>query len=115
MDSNDNILTDHSNIEHAFTDFYLNLWSDSSQRNFDEILHALPSDFNNISSANYDFLIREVSKNEIYKTLISFPSGKSHRLDGINAEFYRLFWNKIGDKLFSAVNFFFKNSVILKT
>lgn len=49
-------------------------------------------------------LVRGITKDEVYEALMSFPSGKSLGPDGLNAEFYRFFWEDIGEFLFNDVN-----------
>lgn len=48
-------------------------------------------------------------------TILDLPSGKSPRPQGLNAEFYHFFWNKISDQLTIAVHYFFSNSVMPST
>lgn len=80
--------------------------------NFTEILHALPNDLPFVTDSDSEMLTREVTKNEVLQTLMSFPTSKSPRLDGLNVEFYHFFWTEFGEHLFPAVNFFFDNSVM---
>lgn len=56
-----------------------------------------------------------VSKNEVHQALLSFISGKSPGPDSLNAEFSRFFWDDIGDHLYSAVRYFFYNSIMPRT
>lgn len=55
-------------------------------------------------------LIREVTKVEVYLTILDFPTGKPPGPDGFNVEFYQTFWHVMGDHLFSAIRHFFENS-----
>lgn len=48
-----------------------------------------------------EFLVRDVSKDEVFQGLMSLSFGKCPGLDGFNAEFYKFFLNEIGDYLFS--------------
>lgn len=75
MDASGKILTNRQDIEHGFLDFHTNLWNNSSKRNFSNVLNAFPNDLYSISSSDSDFLTQEVSKNEIFQTLISLSSG----------------------------------------
>lgn len=84
-------LLDRNNIEQVFLGFYSNLWNDPFGRNFNDVLSALPANLNVISPNDCEFLTREVSKNEIYQTLLSFSLGKSPGPNGLNAEFYQYF------------------------
>lgn len=59
------------------------------------------------SDADSSFLIHEVTKEEVYLTILNLPTGKSPGPDGFNIEFYLAFWPMIGDLLFLAVKYFF--------
>lgn len=60
-------------------------------------------------------MIRDVSKNEVFQTLLFLPLGKSPGLDGLNVEFYRFFRDEVGDHLFSAINYFFSYFSLLNS
>lgn len=109
---NGNVYNDHSGIKQAFLGFYTHLWSNSSNENFLDTLHALPDDLPKLSPVICDFITREVTREEIYKAVLDLPSGKSLGPDGLNAEFYHFYWTEVGDYLVSAVQFFFSNSIM---
>lgn len=48
-----------------------------------------------------------VTKEEIFKTLMSLPTWKSTGLDGFNVEFYKIFWDDLGNQLFVPMKYFF--------
>lgn len=60
-----------------------------------------------MNPSDSELLTKEVTKFEIFQALQSLPSGKSPGPDGINAEFYRFFWDEVGDSLFMVVRYFF--------
>lgn len=88
---------DRKGIENYFQQFYANLWSDPNQSSF---FHSLPSDLKVIDEGESTYLIRGKSKEEIYCTLMSLPSGKSLSLDSFIFYFCKFFWNDIGDHFF---------------
>ena len=46
---------------------------------------------------------------ERYKALLMFPNGKSPGKDGLTAEFYKGFWNLLGQQLTDSLNFSFEH------
>lgn len=91
-------------------DFYLKLWIDTNVSSVQEIFYAPTNYFSRISNSNKDFLVKLISKLEVYRTLCSFSSGKSPGPDGLNREFYRCFLKDIDNLLLDVVNHFFKTS-----
>lgn len=75
MDFNCDTFTDTSSIKKVFVDFYLKLCTNLSHSSFSDILNALPSDLHTILDNGCDFLICDISKDEIFQTLLSPPSG----------------------------------------
>lgn len=57
-------------------------------------------------------LTRDITKLEIHQALFSLPFDKSPGPDGFNVEFYRFFWDDIGDHHFDVIRHFFSNSVL---
>lgn len=110
LDANGNVCFGHQGIEQVFVDFYSKLWSESDPKNVSDVCFALPDDLISLSDCDADFLVKDVSKNEVFQTLISLPSGKSPGPDGLNVEFYRFFWDVVGDHLFDDVSYFFNTS-----
>ena len=82
---------------------------------FDEIYHALLDDLNCITSVEAAYLCKDVTKEEIYDTLRSLPHGKSPGPDGFNVEFYKFFWDDIGDQLVSAIKYFLDSASMPKS
>lgn len=112
MDFNGNVFYNQLGIKQVFSDFYGKLWTDPSHKDIYEVINALPNDLNFISPSDFDILIRDVSKNEVFHTLLSLPLGKSLGPDGLNVEFYCFFWDVVGDHLFSAVSYFLNNGLL---
>lgn len=63
-------------IENIFIDHSSNLSSDPGRKSYFDILHSLPSDPPVISIEDGQNLVRKISKNEIFKALMSLNSGK---------------------------------------
>lgn len=79
--------------------------------NFTNILQVLSDDLATVSDKDCEMPTKEVTKNEIYQSLQSFPSTKSPGPNGLNVEFYNFFfWHDVGDHLYFAVKYFFSNS-----
>lgn len=76
----------------------------------DYIFNALPDDWPTISDEDCTFLIRELTKEEIFITLNSLSSNKSPGPDGFNSVFYKFFWDEIGDHLYLAIKKNFKTT-----
>lgn len=86
---------DQSSIECVFLTFYKDLWSSSintTATSFD----ALPGNLPCIPDSLVASLVREVTINEVYRTILELPAGKSPGLDGFISEFYRNFRPIIG-------------------
>ena len=52
-----------------------------------------------LNSIQKDFCDKDLTTNELLKTLQSFKKNKSPGLDGLSAEFFLKFWHKLKDKL----------------
>lgn len=50
-----------------------------------------------VFSGNWDMLDHDLTRDELYATLLSMQNGKFLRLDGLLGEFYKSLWNSIGD------------------
>ena len=51
----------------------------------------------------------KLSLTECHKALQKFPNGKTPGNDGLTAEFYKCFWNLLGQQLTDSLNFSFEN------
>ena len=110
LDSQGNIQVDRDNIEKVFIDHFKSLWTDPDNTSFSNLVLSLPHDLPTLSNDSSVYLVRKVTKSEIFKTLMSLSSGKSPGPDGFNVDFYKFFWNDIQDNLFEAVNHFFESA-----
>lgn len=111
VDVHDNHCRDQSSIERVFLTFYKELWNHTTTT-MPTTFDALPANLPSISDSVAASLIREVTIEEVYSTILDLPAGKSPGPDGFNSEFYQNFWPIIGDCLYAAIQFFFANSSI---
>ncbi|XP_039119158.1 uncharacterized protein LOC120255390 [Dioscorea cayenensis subsp. rotundata] len=79
-DVNGNLFSDHFGIENAFLNFYSNMWSNSSTDSFSDILSVIPHDLPQLSAMDSDFLIREVTREEICLSVFELPSESKRAL-----------------------------------
>lgn len=108
VDAHGNHCRDQTSIEHAFLIFYKDLWTTLNTTTV-SLFDALPSNIPHISDSDAASLIRKVTKEEVYRTIIDLPTGKFPGPDDFNAEFYRNLWPIIGDQSYMAIRFFFEN------
>ncbi|XP_039130894.1 uncharacterized protein LOC120267295 [Dioscorea cayenensis subsp. rotundata] len=111
VDSNGVCCQDHTSIERAFLNFYMDLWSAPSVES-DNLLNLLPTNLPRLNDSVASSIVREVTKEEVFQTLLDLPTGKSPGPDGFCTEFYHSFWPIIGDHLFLAVRCFFERAII---
>lgn len=100
---------DRDHIENTFLDYFSNLWEEPKPNSFSFLLHALPQDLNSISASDCVSLTKKITKEEVFTALNSLEEGKSPGPDGFNVEFFKFFWEDIGDPLFLAIKHFFTN------
>lgn len=112
LDANGNVFTDRDSISRIFMNHFSDLWLDQTKDNLQEIVHALPDDLPQVSMSEGDSLICTISFKEVHDALFSLPTGKSPGPDGLNVEFFRFYWNDIGTILFTAIQYFFENTVM---
>lgn len=77
-------------IVQAFQYFYSRLWTTPTSTNTN-LLDILPIYLPAIFDHDSHTLIREVTKEEVYKVVLELPAGKSLGPDGFNAELFREF------------------------
>lgn len=82
------------------------MWEELVPNSFSNLLQTLPHGLNIISAADCDFLTKDVSKDEIFSALNSLEDGKILGPNGFNVEFFKIFWEDIGDSLFLAIKHF---------
>ncbi|KAJ0970218.1 hypothetical protein J5N97_023095 [Dioscorea zingiberensis] len=103
------LLSEPEQIEECFISHYSRLWQNDSTTPLQLIIDCLPDDLPKISAYDRDSLIKPVTKYEIFQTVKALPSGKAPGPNGINSEFLRAFWPKIGKELTNAIQYFFES------
>ncbi|XP_039123479.1 uncharacterized protein LOC120260105 [Dioscorea cayenensis subsp. rotundata] len=73
VDSSGNTCNKLPHIEQAFLHYYKNLWTTPNNTSVD-ILGALPTALPCLSASESDMLCREVSKDEVYRTIARLPA-----------------------------------------
>lgn len=111
VDDYNHALTDKTQIENTFVDYFTNLLSESSSNSIPFLTQAFPNNLDHVSNSNREALISIVTKEEGFKTLMSLLAGKSLGPDGCNVEFYKFFWDDLGYQLFRAMKYFFDKEV----
>ncbi|KAJ8019526.1 hypothetical protein HOLleu_41159 [Holothuria leucospilota] len=102
-DSGD-IVTNDNDISYVFHNFYSNLFSRELHVN-----HNLQNDFikclkQTVDPIDKDDLDRPITLEEVNAALVSTSNNKSPGIDGIPYEFYRKFFNVIGNDLTNVYN-----------
>lgn len=95
IDQQGSIQTNKEGIKQAFINFYSSLWFEQNATVFSYLVMSLPFDLPSISREDSEILVKNVSKGEIYRTLMSIAPGESLGPDGFNDEFFKFFWNNI--------------------
>ena len=85
---------------HAVT-FYSNLYGaeECDQGSVAELLEGLPQ----LSPEEKDLLDRELSLEELTEAVGQMTAGRAPGLDGLTADFYKHFWNLVGQDLLSVL------------
>ena len=97
LDTDGNLVYGTKDIQNQQLIFYKNLFT-SQNINEDES-YFLSNPAAKISDDSRQNLEREISRDEIAKAIKKMPNNKSPGEDGIIIEFYKIFWDLIGDDL----------------
>ena len=90
---------DLANIQGMFSDHFQNIFcpyllTDTMVTPIYSCYKVVP---NKVSVVDHDRLDRYFTEEELFAALSSVNNGKSHGLDGIPCEFYKVIWDTIGD------------------
>ena len=94
-------------ILHECEDFHKNLYSSKMQVN-NSSKDFFPQARQVLSNENLYFCEGPLSSKECLEALKSMASERSPGTDGLPSEFYKAFWEEIGESLTSALNFSFE-------
>jgi exonuclease III len=105
-DRNNQVMTEPKEIQEELHNFYKKLYSSRQRENdvttdFNPILSAIEAKLTDEKSAELEGPIAEA---ELLEALKSTPNGKSPGSDGLNAEFYKIFWTDIKEVLLNSIN-----------
>ena len=97
------VIQSDKEILHDCEDFYKNLYSSKMQVN-NSSKDFFPQARQVLSNENLYFCEGPLSSKECLEALKSMASEKSPGTDGLPSEFYKVFWEEIGESLTSALN-----------
>lgn len=107
-------LTDIEDILEYASSFYASLYADKLSQ--DQKVKGVSYLDNNVSSflskAEKDFCDRPISIEEMGRALKSLPAGKAPGIDGLPAEFLKLFWHELKDDLLQVLRSCFDNGCL---
>ncbi len=97
--------------------FYQNLYSNQDSQNSVDINAEFLDNVNLPKMAEGTKLLceGELSIQECYNALLKFPNGKSPGNDGLTAEFYKAFWNLLGQQLTDSLTFSYQHGELSNT
>ena len=107
------VITDSEKIEQIAKSFYEDLYTKSATDSAaqDELLRDLPQ----LSDLSKDLLEDDLSLDEFTAAIKESPCNKTPGIDGIPFEFYRHFWNTIGEDLYNVFMFSLHNNDLPKS
>lgn len=92
-----NVFTDQQTITSMFAKFYENLYSEIPT--YSKTQNELLSDFRKKASPEKkEEADSEITKEDLKKALFQLPNDKSPGKDGLPVDFYKCFWDVIGDE-----------------
>lgn len=109
IDARGMVYSNRVDTKQFFLNHYFDLWKEDERSSVLDIFNALPCNFNTIYESNKELLIKPMTKTKIYRALWSFSSKKNPGPDRFNVDFYRVFWNVIGNQFFDEINYFFSS------
>ena len=112
-DDNGTIQKEPTKIAEIAKSFYMNLYTKSptDQQAQNKLLKNIPT----LSDSSKDILEQDLTFEEFTRAIKESPSNKSPGIDGLPFEFYRKFWNLMGQDLFDVFNYSVQNNVLPKS
>ena len=101
-----NTLTKHEDVIHEVKSFYENLYKSKEVEHCEisELVNEIPR----LSEDEARSLEGEITLDEAAKALKNMKNSKSPGSDGFTAEFFKVFWRRIGHFVIRALNFAFR-------
>ena len=92
------------------SEYYKNLCSSKLRGNQSDSLHHFLGNSNIPRLSQEERLSRDgqITIEECFKALDEFDTGKTPGNDGIPAEFYKIFWNSVGELMTEVFNYSFE-------
>ena len=97
LDEKGKLIYGTKNVQDRQVRFYKDLFT--SQKVNPDHSYFLGKKISQLSKKSKENLEKEIKKEEIFKAIKKMPGNKSPGQDGLIIEFYRLFWDLIGDDL----------------
>ena len=104
LDKNGKLEYGTSNVLKRQVEFYKNLFtSEQNDNNQREKTFFLSSIDKELSETSKNKLDSDIEISEIVSSIKKMPNGKSPGSDGLPVEFYKIFWNDIGNDYFEVI------------
>ena len=105
LDKNGNLQYGTSNILNRQVEFYKHLFtSDQKNDNHQEKAYFLDNLDKKLSEESKNDLDSDIQLSEVLSSIKKMPNGKSPGSDGLPVEFYKIFWNEIGNDYFEVIS-----------
>ena len=100
----------HSLAAHGSDLYYKNLYSSKLKVDQSDSLHHVVGNSNipRLSQGERLSCEGQITIDECVKALDTFDTEKTPGNDGIPAEFYKIFWNSVGELMTEVLNYFFE-------
>jgi hypothetical protein len=102
--SNGDVLTDIDAISQEVNDFYSNLYTERPVEPFDIDVFTNTYDVPNLTVNEKEMLEGEITLQEAGRALKNMSHNKSPGSDGFTAEFFKVFWSKLGPFVVRSLN-----------
>ena len=117
FDCHGKIIVNSQLILSELRSFYQTLYSNQDSQDSDGIYAELLNNVTmpKVSEASKLLCEGELSIQECYSALLKFPNGKTPGNDGLTAEFYKTFWNLLGQQLTDSLNYSYQQGELSNT
>lgn len=96
-------ITKMLDIRRRAVDFYEELYASEHEEN-DLLAKHFYKDLPQVPEEFYEELMKPLSKEELYASLQSLKNGKAPGIDGLPVDFYKAYWDFLGDDLLEVLN-----------
>lgn len=102
-DEHNGVHRDTDSILNVFRDFYSTLYQDQYINPIDQDNFLGGLQMKKLSEVERESSAVELTREELRKALFELPNGKSPGSDGLPAEFYKFFWDLMGQDLYDVI------------